>query len=191
MSLDLGDHSLTFDLPVLDFIDFFAKKNTARHFTMWTTDCLLKIGYPVGNSRDPPTTFTRACENHDLGCTFISPSAIALDHHQQVICVYRPSALEATIYARQLPKVFKCTECTGEFWRRKNLQQHQKFIHGKGTPVNDSWQHKSCDLGCDTGYVYTTERRYKDHVSKFHGGSSRWPPQQCAPRSTCKNNMVF
>jgi hypothetical protein len=59
MSSDLGDHSPTLDLPVLDFINFFAKINTVRQCMMRDTDYLINVGYLAGNSRDAPTTLIR------------------------------------------------------------------------------------------------------------------------------------
>lgn len=163
------------DLPILQFIDFFANINIVRAIYLTDTAKLVRAGHGTGNSRHLPTQFVKSCERQELGCTFQTPSLNTLDQHQSLTCIYREHASLKQIAKRtRKPELeLQCSRCDRKFASVVRLNRHERVGH------DASYLPKPCDLGCTTGFVYDTLERYKSHVHTYHAKNSRFVPQKC------------
>jgi hypothetical protein len=82
-------------LPVLQFINYFASINTVlKAGKPCSPKGLAAVGHATGNSRNPLEQFTKNCIHQRQGCIFRSHSMYTLERHESDKCIYGRTHLQ-------------------------------------------------------------------------------------------------
>jgi len=185
------------EAPVIDFINCFSSINICRRHSndirKFDVVDFIKAGYATGNSRDPPTRFSKKCSHSDQGCKFEHYSARELSSHEFRDCLWRPDATAREIKKRTRPPVdknkFKCSQCDKTFGSETARRNHLKQYHSAEAMA---YIPKSCDQGCASSHIFKALPDWKDHCKRQHPveGNS-FQTKLCDLQSSCHRKKPF
>ncbi len=172
-------------LPVLEFINYFASINLVRKRHKYTPEQLAELGHSTGNSRKPLEQFRKPCVHHEQGCDFQHYAMSKLEVHE-ANCPYRenatPEERSKVLLKDEALRLWKCTYegCTKTYTTKKALPAHRETHE-----ANHNCAPKACDQGC------TTKRKYNKHVKAYHVDPLSFTPRQCALKDSCGIEKEF